>query len=167
MTKMPTKNGSKSAASTSPTGLGLFRRYGIPPTRIIQAVQDAARCAGWIAPWDNEEQSEEQKSKKKEAGKRSGVLRGGLAEIRRSIIALARTRLSLEYRRAPYSKGAIAALRNEYRSLLATDTNDPDVFISAMLSALSKADKKSLTNASVDTLIKDLKIIRKRNGVTR
>ena len=92
---------------------------------------------------------------------------GGRAQMRRSFLNLARTQLNPEHRRVPYSKAAIAALEKEYRSLLAKELDDPNVLISSMLSVLSEADRKALKNVSSDTLIKDLKAIRKMRGVRR
>jgi hypothetical protein len=141
----------------------LFRYYAIPPSRLHEAMQEAARQEGWVPPWDRKEQ----KSKNKLAGRKSGLSRAGRAEMRRSFLNLARMQLNHEHRRAPYSNAAIAALEEKYRNLLAKELDDPNVLISSMLSVLSKADRKALKNASSDTLIKDLKIIRKMRGVRR
>jgi hypothetical protein len=63
-----------------------FQSYGIPPTPLHEALQEAARQAGWTAPWDREEQKTErdregQKTQKKVAGKKSGSMRAFRAKI--------------------------------------------------------------------------------------
>jgi hypothetical protein len=141
----------------------LFRNYAIPPSWLHEAMQKAAREEGWVPPWDRKEQ----KSKNKLAGRKSGLARWGRAEMRRSFLALARTQLSPEHRRAPYSNDAIATLEKNYRNLLRKKLDDANVLISSMLSVLTEADRKALKKASIDTLIKDLKALRKRLGVRR
>src|SRR6266404_4117214 len=126
----------RSAADTSSpieTLAEYFRWYGIPPSWLHEALQRAAKQAGWIPPWDREEQ----RSKKTEAGKRSGRSRAGLAQIRHSFINLARAQLTPEQRRSPYSEASIDALEEKYRDLLTKDVSDPDIIISAILSVLS------------------------------
>ena len=145
----------------------LFRRwYGIPPSPLHLAVQEAARQEGWTPPWDREEQH----SKKKMAGKKSGLMRAGRAEIRRSVIQIARARLKLFYE--PYAKASIDALHKEYRNLLgegggencaslAKNGNDLCLLVPLMLAGLSKADQHTLKKVGRETLIKDLKLLRK------
>jgi hypothetical protein len=147
--------------STSTLWVELFRPY--RPSSLSDALQNAAMQAGWIPPWDREEQ----RSKKSEAGKRSGRSRAGLAQIRDSLINLARAQLTPEQRRSPYSEASIDALEEKYRNLLTKDVSDPDIVISVILSVLSEADRKSLKKASRETLKKDLKAIRKMRGVSR
>jgi hypothetical protein len=141
----------------------LFQCHAIPPTPLHEAIQEAARQEGWTPPWNHEAQ----RAQKAAAGERSGVSRRGRADIRLSIIGLARMRISPEHRREPYSKAAIAALRREYDNLMSKSADDPDPLISGMLSALSPTDRKHLKNASDETLIADVKIIRRRRGVKR
>jgi hypothetical protein len=118
-----------------------FRLYfGNPPSPLYEALQNAAMQAGWIPPWHGEEQ----RGKKREAGKRSGRSRAGLAQIRSSLVDLARRQLTSEQRRSPYSKASINALREKYRNLLTKDVNDPDVVLGTILSVLSETDRKSL-----------------------
>ena len=119
----------------------LFRLYAIPPSPLHEAVQEAARQEGWTPPGDHEEQQ----SQKKTAGERSGLMRGGRAEIRRSLIEAARARLkSASHRRQPFSIHSIRALEKEYLSLFAEDGCDPDSLIPLMLAALSKTDRQVL-----------------------
>ena len=93
----------------------LFQWYGIPPTPLHEAVQEAARREGWVPPWDREDQEVQ----KKGAGKRSGAIRAGLAGLRRSLVREAHTRLKPAYRLHPFSIHSIDALHKEYRNLLA------------------------------------------------
>src|SRR5262249_40053931 len=145
----------RSRAKTQPSTLWVeyFRPYGILPSPLHAALQNAALQAGWIPPWD----AEEQRSKKKEAGKRSGISRKGLRQMRHSLVDLARAQLTAEQRRSPYSEASIDALEEEYRNLLTKDVSDPSIIISSMLSVLSETDRKSLKKASRETLKKDLK----------
>jgi len=156
-----------SAASTSTILVEKLTEYlnpwGYPPTELHEAMREAAKRAGWIPPWHGEEQ----RGKKREAGKRSGRSRAGLAQIRSSLVNLARAQLTGEQRRSPYSKASINALREKYRNLLTKDVNDPDVVLATILSLLSETDRKSLKNASHETLKKDVKSIRKSRGVSR
>ena len=139
----------------------LFRPYGIPPSPLHEVVQEAARRAGWIPPWDREQQQRQ----KKLAGKQSGVRRAGLTQIRRSVLKVARTRL--KSKRAPYSNASVDALDEEFRRLvagggkdcaaLAKDQRDLCLLVPVMLQSLSEADRQKLTKTSRDTLLKDLK----------
>jgi hypothetical protein len=161
---MPPPN-ARSRANTQPSKLlrELFRGYPIPPSSLHQALQDAAILEGWTPPWEREEQN----AKKKIAGKKSGISRQGLAQIRRSFLTLARMRVSPEHRRTPYSGASLAAVTREYHALLAKDVGDPDPLIAGLHSALSPTDRISLRRASDDTLLKDLKIIRRLNSIRR
>jgi hypothetical protein len=145
----------------------LFHLYAIPPSPLHEAVQEAARQEGWTPPWDHEEQHRQQQTQKKTAGRRSAIMRAGRAQIRVSLIELARGRLDPEHRYAPYSKPALDSLREEYCKLLTDGDNDPNVIIPLMLSALSETDRKFLKNISRETLKKDVKAIRKKHGVRR
>jgi hypothetical protein len=135
----------------------------IPPSPLHQAIQDAAREAGWSPPWELPDQT----ASRKKAGKSSGASRKGRKEIRRSLLTLARMQLSPEHRRTPYSDAAFEALRTQYEHLLSKGSDDPDPLISGILSALSATDRKWLKKASDDTLKKDLQAIRRMRGVTR
>src|SRR5262245_45209558 len=156
-----------SAASTSTILVEKLTEYlnpgRHPPTELHEARREAAKRAGWIPPWHGEDQ----RGKKREAGKRSGRSRAGLAQIRSCLVDLARAQLTGEQRRSPYSKASINALREKYRNLLTKDVNDPDVVLGIILSVLSETDRKSLNNASPETLKKDVKAIRKSRGVSR
>ena len=140
----------------------LFRPYGIPPTPLHEAVQEAARQVGWIPPWEREQQQRQKKS----AGKQSGRIRAGLASIRRSIVTIARARLKSKY--APYANNSIDALEKEYRALLgdgggencptlAKGKNDLCLLVPLILASGSTADREKLKKASRETLLKDLK----------
>jgi hypothetical protein len=107
------------------------------------------------------------RTKRKKAGKRSGVSRGGRKEIRRSLVLLARKRLTAELQRTPYANDALEALREEYAYLLGKGADDPDPIISGIHSALSATDRNWLKTASDDTLKKDLIAIRRMRGVKR
>jgi hypothetical protein len=155
------KTRSRAKPQPSTSLVQLFRPYAIPPSSLHEALQDAAKQAGWLPPWGRKEQQ----SLKRAAGKRSGSRRAGRAQMRRSLINAARARLTPEQRRSPYSKASIDALEETYRNLLTEDPSDPDILISIMLSALSETDKKFLRRASRETLKKDLKAIRKARGI--
>jgi hypothetical protein len=145
---------SKTKAPISPLA-ELFRPYGIPPTPLHEAVQEAARQEGWIPSWDREDQEVQ----KKEAGKRSGAMRAGLAGIRRSLVREAHARLKPAYRLHPSSTHSIDALHKEYRQLLAPGTENLGLLVPFMLAALSENDRKKLSEAKRGTLIKDLRLL--------
>ncbi len=140
----------------------LFRGV-IPISPLHQAVREAARLEGWAPLSEDEHQT----ANRRKAGKSSGVSRGGRASIRRSIVALARSKLDPEYRRAPYSNAAIEALREQYDGLLTKTADDPDPVVAGMISALSPADREALKKSSDDTLTADLKKLRRGHGVKR
>ena len=135
--------------------IGLFRPYGIPPTALHEAVQQAATKAGWIAPWDRYSE----KRKKTAAGKKSGRARAGLAMMRRSLVMAAHARLKPARRLQPFSTYSINALREEYLQLLAPEAKNLDLLVSLMLAALSENDRKILRKVGRETLIKDLKML--------
>jgi hypothetical protein len=148
--------------SAKPVDLGasaelvdLFQQYAIPPSPLHEALQQAAIEAGWIPPWDREEQ----RAQKTLAGKRSGLRRGGLAEMRRSLVQVARKRLSRVARNHPYAGSSVDALEEAFQNLLTEGPNGRDVVISAMLEALSDADLRRLKQTGRETLIKDLKAL--------
>jgi hypothetical protein len=136
--------------------------YGIPPSRLHEILQEAARQAGWIPPWDRKEQ-------KKSAGEKSAIRRAGLAEIRQSVVKVARARLKSKYQ--PYSDASVDALVEEVRRLvadggkncesLAKDERDLCLLVPLMLGSLSEADRKKLEKTSRETLLKDLKLVLK------
>lgn len=152
-----------SSAKTQSSQLRDLFDHVIPPSPLHQAVQDAARQAGWSPPWERPDETHN----RKKAGKRSGISREGRKQIRRSLVILARNRLSPELRRTPYANDAFDALRMEYRHLLSKGADDPDPIISGILSALSETDRKRLKKAGDDTLKKDLQAIRRMSGVKR
>ena len=145
----------------------LFRRPGaIPQSPLHAAVQEAARQAGWIPPWEREEQQRQ----KKLAGRQSGIKRAGLASICRSIVTVARARLKSKY--APYANDSIDALEEEYHALLgngggencetlAKGKNDLCLLVPLILASRSTTERKKLKKASRETLLKDLKQVRK------
>jgi hypothetical protein len=137
-------------------------------------MQEAAKREGWIPPWIREEQQ----NQKKAAGKRSGSMRAARAQIRLSVVKVARARLTPEQRREPYANDSIEALCKEYRKLLAggggencvslaRDGNDLCLLVPLMLAGLSKADQQMLKRAGRETLIKDLQRLRRERGVSR
>jgi hypothetical protein len=137
----------------------LFRWYAIPPSPLHEIVQEAARKAGWTPPWGREEQQ----IKNKAAGEKSGRMRMGLAEIRRSVLSVARTRLNSKHRREPYSEDSIDALFEEYHSLLAEgagencaalakNDNDLCLLVPLMLKGLSKADRQMTAQFAINVI---------------
>jgi hypothetical protein len=147
-------------ATTADDLVDLFRPYGIPPTRLHRAVQEAATEAGWIAPWDADAAKlRNEKAKNKAAGKRSGLVRTGLAMMRRSLVMAAHARLKPAHRLHPFSIYSINALREEYLQLLAPEAKNLDLLVSLMLAALSENDRKILRKVGRETLIKDLKML--------
>jgi hypothetical protein len=144
----------------------LFRPYGIPPSPLHEVVQEAARRAGWTPPWD----CEEQRRQKKLAGEQSGIRRAGLAQIRQSVVKVARMRLKSKHQ--PYSDASVAALIEEFRRLvadggkncasLAKDKRDLCLLVPLMLGSLSEADRQKLEKTSRDTVLKDLKQVLKQ-----
>lgn len=162
----PLRKGAEKSKSPTSTGLtrafrDFFRWYGIPPTELHEAMQSAAQLEGWIPPW----QYEDQKQQKREAGKRSGSSRGGLSELRRSLVTIARSRLSPELRRSPYSGRAKEALRDMYKRMLDGDHEDSDIRVTVIRSLLTEQKRKTLQKVSEDTLVKDLQEIRRRHGI--
>lgn len=101
----------------------------IPPTPLHQAVQDAARQAGWTSPWDREEQQ----SQKMTAGQRSGRIRFGRAEIRRIFVQAAFEGLKPAYQSQPFSSHSISALQAELDCLInmSIEDGDDDVVLKA------------------------------------
>jgi hypothetical protein len=134
----------------------LFRWYAIPPSPIHEAVQEAARQAGWTPPWDKEEQI----AKKKAAGKKSGTSRVGLTQMRRSLLTAARTRLKPQHRKNPYANESIDALIDEYEKLFSKEIDSFDLLTSIMLKVLSEPDRCTLSQVSRETIWKDLKELR-------
>jgi hypothetical protein len=144
------------AKETGPVGLvDLFRPYGIAPTPLHEAVQEAATKAGWIAPWDREDR----KAQNKRAGKRSGAMRAGLAGIRRSLVKEAHARLKPAHRHHPFSTHSIDALHQGYRQLLVPDAKDLGMLVPLMLAALSENNRKMLSKVKRETLRGDLKLL--------
>jgi hypothetical protein len=131
----------------------LFRPYGIAPTPLHEAVQEAATKAGWAAPWDREEQevaAAAEKLKKMTAGKKSGLVRAGRAALRLAFVKEAYGRLKPAYRMEPFSEHSMDALQAKYREVIA-ESDDPAAPYDAdllMSAAPFKADR--------DTLKKDL-----------
>ena len=135
----------------------LFRPYGIPPSPLHEVVQEAARQAGWIPPWDREQQQRQKKS----AGKQSGLSRAGLASIRQSIVKIARTRLTSKYE--PYSNASVDALEEEYHALLgdgggencatlAKDKNDLCLLVPLILASFRGRPREAEKDKSRDAV---------------
>jgi hypothetical protein len=146
----------------------LFRGV-IPASPLHQVAQEAARLEGWTAPWEHEDQT----PKRKKAGQASGHARWGRAELRRSILKVARARLTPDQRLEPYANNSIDALCKEYRGILeGKDHLGPprspyDGLLPFMLAGLPEADSRMLKKASRETLLKDLKQFRRESGVGR
>lgn len=157
------KTGSSAKTKTPSSQLRDLFDGVIPESPLHQVFQDAARQAGWSAPWERPDHTQD----RKKAGKISGKSRGGRKAIRQSLVVLARGRLSPELRRTPYAGEALEALRKEYDDLVRKGVDDPHPIISGIHSALSDTDRKWLKKASDDTLMKDLKAIRRMSGVKR
>jgi hypothetical protein len=133
----------------------LFQPYGIPPTPLHEAVQEAATKAGWIAPWDRYAEH----LQKTMAGKKSGSARAGLAMLRRSLVREAHARLKPAHRLHPFSGYSIDALHQQYLQLLALEANNLGILVPLILAALSENDRKILRKVERETLIKDLKTL--------
>jgi hypothetical protein len=123
-----------------------FRPYGIPPSPLHEALQNAAMQAGWIPPWDREQEQDQ----KVVAGKRSGSVRAFRVQTRRFVVKAAFERLKPPYRVQPFSNDSITALELEYRRILVEDVGDNDAEL-----LMSLAPYK----ANRETLIKDLKAL--------
>jgi hypothetical protein len=141
---------------------GLFRGV-IPDSPLAAAVQRAAKHEGWTPP----EEKARQKSQRTAAGAASGRHRRGFADLRRIIVKVARMELSPEQRREPYSTASFQALRETFDNILASNSDDKNPLVGAIHSALSRAGIDRLKGVSDDTLMKDLKAIRKSHGVSR
>jgi hypothetical protein len=154
------KKGSRTPIAPKPTArsqlLDLFQCFAIPPTPLHELLQNTAIEAGWIPPWELEKQV----LQKKKAGKKSGIRRAGLRDMRRSLVYFALVQLNPP---KPYSNASFQALRTRYDHFLTRNKNDPDPILSGILSALIPADIKHLREASDDTLLADLKVVRKRS----
>ena len=133
----------------------LFRPYGIKPTPLHEAVQEAAKKAGWTAPWDRYAEQ----LNKKAAGEKSGRARAGLAMMRRSLLREAHARLKPARRLHPFSIYSIDDLHEEYLRLLAPDAKNLGLLVPLMLAALSENDQQILRKVGRETLIKDLKML--------
>ena len=132
-----------------------FQWHAILPTRLHHALQEAAKQAGWVPPWDREDQEVQ----KKEAGKRSGAMRAGLAGIRLSLVRQAHLRLKPTYQAHPFSNDSIDALHKEYRQILAPGAKNLGVLVPLILAVLSENDREVLSKAKRGTLIVDLKML--------
>jgi hypothetical protein len=127
----------------------LFRPYGIPPTRLHRAVQEAATEAGWIAPWDPDAvKLRNEKPRNKAAGKQSGLVRAGRANLRLLFVKEAYDRLKMARRMEPFSVHSMDDLMAKYREVIA-ESGDPTAPFDAdllMLAAPFKADRDTLKN---------------------
>lgn len=124
----------------------LFRPYGIPPTPLHEAVQEAATKAGWTAPWDREEKAAAEQLKKRKAGKKSGLVRAGRAALRLPFVQEAYDRLKPAHQMQPSSDHSLDALQVKYREVIA-ESSDPAVPFDAdllMTAAPFKADRDAL-----------------------
>jgi hypothetical protein len=120
-----------------------FRWHAIQPTPLHEALQDAAKEAGWTPPWDREEGAAA-------AGKKSGKGRAGRADLRLPFVKEAFRRLKAARRSQPFSEHSMNDLQANYREVIA-ESDDPAVSYDAdllMSGAPFKADR--------DTLKKDL-----------
>jgi hypothetical protein len=117
------------------------------------------------------------RSCKKQLDRRDGFRRGssktrshrkrkrgrGAASIRRSLVYNALRQLNPKHQTKPYSNTSLEALRRKYDHLLTRNADDPDPILSGILSALTPADLKALKRVSDDTLLSDLKAIKRRH----
>jgi hypothetical protein len=115
----------------------LFRWYGIPPSLLHAAIQDAAKQAGWTPPWDQEQQT----TAKKRAGRKSAGVRANRASIRRLFVKEAFGRLKRTHQFEPFAGQSLAALTRAYREVLAEDGHDPTLLMKA---APFKAGRETL-----------------------
>jgi hypothetical protein len=148
------------AASISTTLIQKLTEYlepwGFPPTPLHEAMRQAAKRAGWTPPYD----LEQLKVHRIKAGKRSGIIRGGRAELRRSLLLAAREGLKPKHRKNPYADESIDALQEKFRSLFYE--GDHGLLVSVMLESLSPADRGVLKKTKRETLIADLKTLIRR-----
>lgn len=123
--------------------MDFFRPFGIPPTPIHEAVQNAALAAGWIPPWV----SSAAKAKTQSAGKKSGQMRKGRADLRRKFVKAAYDSMKLASRLQPYADTSLDELEEKYLFAV-TGTNDPTeqarIAKSLMAAAPFKADRERL-----------------------
>src|SRR4051794_12126678 len=103
---MPSKKCPPATAEQKTALRELFHSYTTPPSPLHEALQEAALQAGWVPPWERKVQT----AKKRAAGERSGLSRGALAQMRQSLVHVARASLIPEHRRALYSSDAFSAL---------------------------------------------------------
>jgi hypothetical protein len=138
----------------------LFQRHKTFPSPLHEAMQSAARQAGWTAPWDHKENS----GRQKELGKLSAIKRGLLREWRRTIVWEAYRRLP-SCRVNPRAAQSIKALVDEYRKLvdegckgnrLAPRGDDFISYLPELLFALPQKDQQALKRARPGALEKDM-----------
>jgi hypothetical protein len=144
----------------------LFKWHAIPPSALHQAVQAAARRAGWIPPWNHKK--EENRAAQKSAGKTSGIKRSLRVKWRRTIVWEAHRRLRPAHRVNPYADESIKALIDKYRNLveegckgnaLAACADDFITVLPELLSALPQKDQGALRNVGREALLKDMKAL--------
>ena len=177
----------------------------IPSSPLAHVLREIAQQQGWAPPWEYEAQ----KANKKKAGVRSGISRASRAQIRLSLIKIARARLSPEQRRSPHATDSIDKLCREFRKLItlheealgrlvprqqrmlergaeARDLIDVlyerfrevldsanerrskfDDLVPLILASQPEADREHLRRTGRETIIKDVKLLRKEASVTR
>jgi hypothetical protein len=108
------------AVARFPAGAGLVNEVAellggaVPETKLHELYQEAAKRAGWIAPWERAQA----RARKIGAGKKSGAARTARQEVRRFFVDAAFQRLKPAFRAQPYSDHSITALVKEYKTVL-------------------------------------------------
>jgi hypothetical protein len=135
--------------TANPDLVDLFQQFGIPPTPLVEAVQNAAIEAGWIPPWDNLAR----KAKSQIAGKKSGYMRKGRADLRLLFVKAAFDRLKpAAFRHQPFADDSLDALMERYQVEITGHIKDPKERAKEAKLLMSAAPFK----ADRDTLKKDL-----------
>jgi hypothetical protein len=125
----------RSRAQHSTPWVEYFRPYGIPPSWLHEALQNAAMEAGWTPP---------SKAERRAAGQKSGRKRKGRAELRRDFVKAAFEGLKPSYRVNPYADASIDALIEAYRQLATDGGHYPEILKSAPFKAKRETLKKDL-----------------------
>jgi hypothetical protein len=105
--------------------LDLFRPFGIPPSPVHEAVQNAAIEAGWIPPWATlAAKTKSQIVANRVAAKKSGKARRGRADLRLIFVKAAYDSLKPAYRLEPFADDSLDELIKAYLFEI-TQISDP------------------------------------------
>jgi hypothetical protein len=159
---------SKPQASRRPP-TDLFKHHATPPSPLHEAMQKAARLAGWIPPWDREEQGAA-------GGKTGGFYRRVLPTWRRDIVKVVHGRLKPAYQNQPYSETSINAFIEGYHNYLAEcckgnpGSKGGDDFAShlpGLIFKLHPTHQQALKSVGRETLLNDLKAVGIRSKLVK